>query len=132
MLIHNGFRLIKYLIFCFISLFSYRLFVQTLYSGPIVVQSLLYNRRRNDMELRLTRNNNSGVAKGDDNENNNNEEDLSETISTNLSEDEEAQGTAMSSQFANDDNPTPMIYACATMWHEEEDEMKALFKSIFR
>lgn len=29
------------------------------------------------------------------------------------------------------DNP-PMVYACATMWHESRLEMKQLLKSLFR
>ena len=34
------------------------------------------------------------------------------------------------SQLREDD--TPMIYMCATMWHESEIEMVQILKSIFR
>lgn len=30
------------------------------------------------------------------------------------------------------ENDTPMIYMCATMWHESEKEMVQILKSIFR
>lgn len=53
-----------------------------------------------------------------------------DTQDSNLTPEEGPSGTAAPS--ASEDQPVPMIYACATMWHEEEDEMKALFKSIFR
>ncbi len=84
------------------------------------------NRRRNDLELRRTREgtyvfSNSGSSGG----------------SAFDDPDDKATQDANASQDSGDTPPydehaVPMIYACATMWHEEEDEMKALFKSIFR
>lgn len=32
----------------------------------------------------------------------------------------------------NSNNDIAIIYACATLWHENKDEMKQLLKSIFR
>ena len=32
----------------------------------------------------------------------------------------------------NSTNKVPMVYVCATMWHETETEMKQLLKSLFR
>ena len=105
----------------------FRLFVRSLYTGPLIVQSLLFNRRRNDLELRRTQagtyifSNSGESADG-----------ISSTSEDSPAVQNPANDTDEVEKEKVLDEPVPMIYACATMWHEEEDEMKALFKSIFR
>ena len=44
---------------------------------------------------------------------------------------EDDRASSMKSSVKKSDAAT-RIYACATMWHEEEDEMMEMLKSIFR
>ena len=41
-------------------------------------------------------------------------------------------GTIISDESSGGTEGTPLIYACATMWHETRKEMAQLMKSIFR
>ncbi|XP_062589948.1 chitin synthase chs-2-like [Saccostrea cucullata] len=88
-----------------------RLFVRALYCGAFLDQALFLNRRRIDKELKIEKNKETKeVPLPDDNDDNSEEKNWSE-----LREDD-----------------TPMIYMCATMWHESETEMVQILKSIFR
>ena len=97
------------------------MFVRSLYSGPLVMQSLLLNRRRNDRELHR---NQIGAYVFSSNGNDLDEDDDDD--------DNDKTKEALLNTETEDNHAVPLIYACATMWHEEEDEMKALFKSLFR
>lgn len=85
------------------------------------------NRRRNDLELRRTR---EGTYVFSSASNSGSTESLDKSEDTQDTSVDSTDDTPTTS--AGEEHPVPMIYACATMWHEEEDEMKALFKSIFR
>ncbi len=77
-----------------------------MYCGALIEQSLLLNRRRNDKERILKE-----MAFNDD-----------ASMDSNSTD-------AMRKQR---EQIVPKIYVCATMWHETENEMTQLLKSIFR
>ncbi|XP_048773867.2 chitin synthase chs-1-like isoform X2 [Ostrea edulis] len=89
-----------------------RLFVRALYSGAFLDQSLFLNRRRMDKEIKQSKlKENEKVPIPDTSNDTSQEKDQWSTYR---------------------ENDTPMIYMCATMWHESEKEMVQILKSIFR
>ncbi|ESP01302.1 hypothetical protein LOTGIDRAFT_111741, partial [Lottia gigantea] len=86
--------------------FTERLFILPLYCGALIEQSLLLNRRRNDKERILKE-----LAFNDD-----------ASMDSNSTD-------AMRKQR---EQIVPKIYVCATMWHETENEMIQILKSLFR
>ncbi|XP_041976405.1 chitin synthase chs-2-like [Aricia agestis] len=84
-----------------------KLFTRAWYSGPLVDQSLLLNRSRDDSEVMFDE------------------------------QDEKADNVSITSldNYRKDVKPSDnitRIFICATMWHETKDEMIEFLKSIFR
>ncbi|KAL4229437.1 chitin synthase I [Mactra antiquata] len=108
-----------------------RLFINPFYCGILFEQHLLMNRRRHTRKIykeirddnvtyRLSEYNSKITIEGDE-------------------EDDRSTDGKSSTEDVNDDNyrnpkfrEIPMIYACATMWHETKYEMIQLMKSIYR
>ncbi|XP_053386467.1 chitin synthase chs-2-like isoform X2 [Mercenaria mercenaria] len=90
-----------------------RMFVQPMYCGILLDQSMILNRRKYEDD-----------TKGLDEK----EKPVELPIPDNL--DEWQPGNEEWSPLRNVD--TPFIYLCATMWHETENEMTQILKSLFR
>lgn len=81
-----------------------------MFSGILFAQSMMVNRRRSDNEMQMT-------SKG-----------RFDTSANDLDPEAGIKVTAEPERKS----PVPVVYACATMWHETKNEMIQLLKSIFR
>ena len=79
----------------------FRLFVTHMFMGPLVVQSMLLNRRTDDGEMKVS---NTG------------EHSMPDTYTLTTT----AGGEVVYPEEKNREGVTPIIYACATMWHENK------------
>ncbi|XP_048237709.1 chitin synthase chs-2-like isoform X3 [Haliotis rufescens] len=99
-----------------------KLFLKPLFCGVLLEESILLNRRKDDEDLQ------EHVLKGGwifSHEKASRGEVQPE-------EEEEALFDANKAKKRIRTDTTPMIYICATMWHETENEMVQVLKSIFR
>lgn len=97
-----------------------KLFVNPMYCGVIIDQSIAFNRRRDDEEEIKSEDINletEGTTMQDPSQH-------YETISENM-DDKKRSTTYSSDQIIR-------IYACATMWHETVEEMISILKSVMR
>lgn len=90
-----------------------------MYTGPLIVQSLMLNRRRLEPDTIRKTITHATPTCSTNGTNVNNQSPTADTTSEDPSTDQSR-------------GPIPMIYLCATMWHENKQEMMQLMKSIFR
>ena len=114
-----------------------------LYCGVLTAETLLLNRRRHTLSCRKKRESGNRIYYRLDNHEHRRDADCdyvtgSDTYAE-IRESRFASGQTLDEESAyggtktkKGDEDIPLIYACATMWHETRREMIALLKSVHR
>ncbi|XP_035215199.1 chitin synthase chs-2-like isoform X2 [Stegodyphus dumicola] len=100
-----------------------KLFVNPMYCGVLIDQSVALNRRRDD----------EGEIKSEDLDlEGNDENDISQYYETISIQTETSSGQVGKNVTVRSSDHITRIYACATMWHETTEEMLQMLKSVVR